>query len=159
MNIIFDDEMKPGDRVINYMIDAGEFCLAQEGVDTERAEVSVTFVTPDEIHELNKVYRNVDKITDVLSFPQFSNDEEFPEEGTLCLGDVVICPEQAFIQADEFGHSNERELVYLFVHSIWHLLGYDHMDEQEKEQMREREEMAMNKIGLFISFIDLSNSF
>ena len=88
-------------------------------------------------------------MTDVLSFPQFESLEEIKgKEGILCLGDVVICPEQALLQADEFGHSGERELVYLFTHSVLHLLGYDHEAEADKEKMRALEEKVMSKIGL-----------
>jgi probable rRNA maturation factor len=69
-------------------------------------------------------------------------------DGALCIGDVVICPEQALLQADEFGHSGERELVYLFVHSIFHLLGYDHIEEEDRTEMRAQEEKIMSQIGL-----------
>ena len=69
-------------------------------------------------------------------------------KGVLCLGDVVICPEQALLQAEEFGHSGERELVYLFVHSVFHLMGYDHMEEESKSEMRAQEEKIMSQIGL-----------
>ena len=113
------------------------------------AEISVTFVDLDEIHELNKQYRGVDKPTDVLSFPQFDDlEEEIPEVCEICLGDVVICEQKAREQAEEFGHSFERELVYLFTHSVLHLLGYDHMEDDEKKAMREREEEIMKQIGL-----------
>ena len=100
-----------------------------------------------EAYANNKLFRNIDHVTDVLSFPQYNNMEELPEEGILCLGDVVICSEQALIQADELGHSPEREILYLFVHSMFHLLGYDHMDDEEKTDMREKEEAIMSKLG------------
>ena len=103
----------------------------------------------EEIHELNKLHRGVDKPTDVLSFPQFEDVcEEAPEEGEICLGDVVICREKAAEQAEEFGHSFEREILYLFVHSVLHLLGYDHMEEGEKKVMRAREEKIMEHIDV-----------
>jgi len=118
-------------------------------LDKKRCEISVTFVDLDEIHELNKQYRGVDKPTDVLSFPQFDDlEEEIPEVCEICLGDVVICEQKAREQAEEFGHSFERELVYLFTHSVLHLLGYDHMEDDEKKAMREREEEIMKQIGL-----------
>ena len=118
-------------------------------LDKKRCEISVTFVDLDEIHELNKQYRGVDKPTDVLSFPQFDDlEEEIPEVCEICLGDVVICEQKAREQAEEFGHSFERELVYLFTHSVLHLLGYDHMEDNEKKAMREREEEIMKQIGL-----------
>ena len=149
MNLIFSDEHMPGQVVIDHMTQAAELCLREENLDPENAEISVTFVSSEEIHELNKVYRGNDSVTDVLSFPQYESIEEMGKfKGILCLGDVVICPEQALIQADEFGHSGERELVYLFVHSIFHLLGYDHMDEEDKSGMRAQEEKIMSQIGL-----------
>ena len=109
----------------------------------------MTFVDMDEIHELNKMHRGVDRPTDVLSFPQFEDVcEEAPEEGEICLGDVVICRDKAAEQAEEFGHSFEREILYLFVHSVLHLLGYDHMEENEKRFMRAQEEKIMEHIDV-----------
>ena len=108
-----------------------------------------TFVDMDEIHELNKIHRGVDRPTDVLSFPQFDDVcKEAPEEGEICLGDVVICRDKAAEQAEEFGHSFEREILYLFVHSVLHLLGYDHMEDDEKAVMRVREEKIMEHIDV-----------
>lgn len=148
MNIIFSEERMPGQAVVDKMIQAGELCILEEGMEPENVVVSVTFVDEEEIHALNKEYRNVDRVTDVLSFPQFEDLNDLPEEGQVCLGDVVICPEQALLQADDFGHSPERELIYLFVHSVFHLLGYDHMEEEDKVEMRKKEELIMSKIGV-----------
>ncbi len=148
MNIIFSEERMPGEVVVEHMSQAGAYCVEEEGLNPQNITVSVTFVSTEEIKELNGVYRNKDAVTDVLSFPQFEDLNEVPEAGEVCLGDVVICPEQALLQADEYGHSGERELVYLFVHSMFHLLGYDHMNEEEKMEMRNQEEKIMNKIGL-----------
>lgn len=148
MNIIFSDERMPGQAVVDKMTEAAVLCSRQEGVDPERVSVSVTFVSSEEIQELNRIYRDKDAVTDVLSFPQFETPEEVPEEGEVCLGDVVICSEQALIQADEYGHSGERELVYLFVHSVFHLLGYDHMTDEDKSEMRQREESIMEQLNL-----------
>ena len=94
------------------------------------------------------MYRNVDNHTDVLSFPLIEDFDRIDESGELLLGDVVICPEKAEEQAVEYGHSAEREFVYLFVHSVCHLLGYDHMDEDEKALMRQREEAVMSALDL-----------
>lgn len=148
MNIIFNEQRMPGQAVIDKMIQAAEICVQTEGLDIDRVEISLSFVTDEEIRELNKLYRKVDKVTDVLSFPQYEDLNKIPREGSICIGDVVICTDQALLQADEFGHSPEREIIYLFVHSVLHLLGYDHMNSEEKEQMREREEIVMSKIGL-----------
>jgi probable rRNA maturation factor len=148
MNIIFSDEKLPSENVIEHMKQAAELCLLNEGLDPMKYEISVTFVGSDEIRELNKLFRGKDQVTDVLSFPQF---DEIPREkisGVVSIGDVVICSEIALIQAEEYGHSAERELVYLLVHSIFHLLGYDHDEEGEKLEMRENEEKIMNNINL-----------
>ncbi len=149
MEIIFSDEDRiPGQVVVDHMKEAGRLCVEEEGLDPQRVQVSVTFVSSGEIKELNALYRDKPSVTDVLSFPQYDDLNGIPEEGPLLLGDVVICSEQALIQADEYGHSGERELVYLFVHSMFHLLGYDHMEEEEKEEMRTKEELIMEKVGL-----------
>ena len=126
--------------------------LAKEGIDEEGAEVSVSFVTPEEIQSLNRDYRNVDRVTDVLSFPQFDSVDDLidmqEETGVAELGDVVICMDRAMEQAEEFGHPLKREVIYLFVHSILHLLGYDHMEEEEKAEMRAREDEVMGELGI-----------
>lgn len=119
-------------------------------IEVEQAEgdfeVSVSLVTNKEIRELNKNYRNVDCETDVLSFPM--DDEEDPE-GVIMLGDVILSTEKIIEQAEYFGHSLEREMIYLTVHSMLHLLGYDHMNDDEKEKMREMEKEVMKELQLF----------
>ncbi len=120
---------------------------------TDDAEINVTLVNAAAIKQLNCDFRNIDKETDVLSFP-LGDDGVYdvnPENGCLMLGDVVISVEQAVKQALEFGHSTEREIAYLTVHSVLHLLGYDHIDEaEEKKIMRKREEETLKKLGLDI---------
>ncbi|MEG0156335.1 MAG: rRNA maturation RNase YbeY [Anaerovoracaceae bacterium] len=148
MELVYSGETIPAQAVTKPMQQAAELALAREGVSNEHVEVSVTFVDREEIRELNRTYRQVDKSTDVLSFPQFAYPEEIPSQGQVSMGDVVICTEQAILQAEDFGHSVERELVYLFTHSIFHLLGYDHMEEEEKQEMRQAEEEIMKMIGL-----------
>ena len=135
-------------EILDTMMKAAEICIEAENIDVDRSEISVTFVDMDEIHQLNRDYREVDSPTDVLSFPQFDDLNDLPEEGEIALGDVVICKEKAEEQAEEFGHSFEREIIYLFVHSVLHLLGYDHMDEDEKKIMRRREEAVMTELGI-----------
>jgi len=130
------------------MMKAAELCIDAENIDVDRSEISVTFVDMEEIHQLNRDYREVDSTTDVLSFPQFDDLNDLPEEGEIALGDVVICKDKAEEQAQEFGHSFEREIIYLFVHSVLHLLGYDHMDEDEKKIMRRQEEAVMEQLGI-----------
>lgn len=148
MNIYLEEGQVIEEAYLEKMKEAAGVLFAEEGVDEERAEISLTLVSLEEIRELNRDYRDVDRETDVLSFPQFEDVEDMPEFGELCLGDVVICLDKVEEQAKEFGHSFERELIYLFVHSMLHLLGYDHMDEEEKALMRQREEAVMNAIGL-----------
>ena len=148
MKIYFEEGQAVTQEILDTMMQAAEYCLDAEQIDTERSEISVTFVSLEEIHELNREYRQVDSPTDVLSFLQFDDLDDLPEEGEIMLGDVVICSDRAKEQAEEFGHSFEREIIYLFVHSVLHLLGYDHMDEDEKRIMRRREEEVMERIGL-----------
>lgn len=109
-------------------------------------EVSISFVDNAEIRELNKDYRGIDRETDVLSFPM---DDEFTFEGPVLLGDVIISLEKALEQSEEFGHSINREIAYLTAHSMLHLLGYDHMDEEEKSLMRGKEKEIMRKLKIF----------
>ncbi len=118
---------------------------------TDDAEVSVTFVNNDEIRRLNNEYRNIDKVTDVLSFPLGENGVyDFNNEtGAYMLGDIVISIQTALKQAKLYGHSLEREIGFLTVHSMLHLLGYDH--EQggvEARNMRETEEQILDNLGI-----------
>ena len=116
------------------------------------------FVDAKEMQELNSSTRNIDKVTDVLSYPTIENAKaqrlsakEFftdMEGDKLSIGSIVICKEQMLKQAAEYGTTAERELYYLIVHGICHLLGYDHMEENEKREMREREEKILQAIGL-----------
>ncbi|MBR6242160.1 MAG: rRNA maturation RNase YbeY [Ruminococcus sp.] len=116
------------------------------------AEVSVSFVSNNEIRNLNKIYRNKDSVTDVLSFPLTSEDgtvEINPETGAVQLGDVVISLETAVKQAANYGHSLEREVGFLTVHSMLHLLGYDHETSLlDQRIMREKEESVLEKLGI-----------
>ena len=130
--------------------------LAAEGV-TFPCEIDVLLTHDAGIHQINLDMRQVDRATDVLSFPEFDltpgqlPDEEDADPGTglVPLGDMVISMEHVAAQAKEYGHSNRRELEYLVVHSVLHLLGYDHLDEGPmKAQMRGREEAIMAELGL-----------
>jgi len=117
----------------------------------EKAEVSVSFVDNEQIRELNAEYRNKDAATDVLSFP-LGDDESFDvneETGAVLLGDIVISVERAMEQAEEYGHSLEREIGWLTVHSMLHLLGYDHeTSEEDAKDMRKREEDVLTSLSL-----------
>ena len=115
------------------------------------AEISVRFVDNEMIRELNKTYRDIDKETDVLSFPLGENGvyDINPETGAYVLGDIVISVQKAMEQADEYGHSLEREIAFLAVHSMLHLLGYDHVNGGlEAVRMREKEEEVLTQLGL-----------
>ena len=148
MELVFAGEGLPSGEVQSHMERAALKILEKEGVTNEDIEIDVTFIDNEGIRELNSSFRDTDKVTDVLSFPQFNEPGEIPGEGPVALGDVVICRDQALRQAEEYGHSAERELVYLFVHSIFHLMGYDHMEDEEKREMRAAEEAIMSLIGL-----------
>lgn len=120
------------------------------------AEVSITFTDNENIHKLNAKYRGVDRPTDVLSFPLFDYEgtsEEPPvDEMMNMLGDIVISLERAAEQAEEFGHSFEREVAFLTAHSMLHLLGYDHeLGEEEDREMREKQNAVMDMLGLTIN--------
>lgn len=130
--------------------------LAAEGL-TAPCEVDVLLTDDEGIHQINLGMRNVDRPTDVLSFPEFDlTPEELPAAedadpgtGLIPLGDMVLSMERVAAQAEEYGHSRQRELAYLVTHSMLHLLGYDHLDEGEmKKQMRGREEAIMALLGL-----------
>lgn len=130
--------------------------LAAEGL-TAPCEVDVLLTDDDGIHEINRELRQVDRPTDVLSFPEFEltpgqlpgPEDADPGTGLIPLGDMVLSMERVAAQAREYGHSKRRELSYLVTHSVLHLLGYDHLDEGAmKKQMREREEAIMALLGL-----------
>ena len=130
--------------------------LESEGVAFP-CEISVLLTSDNGIREINREQRDIDAPTDVLSFPMFDlspgelpdpQSDADPETGCVPLGDMVISMERAAAQAKEYGHSNRRELSYLVVHSVLHLLGYDHTDEgPQKELMRAREEQILTKLG------------
>lgn len=154
MNIWLDEENVIAEETLRQLDAAAQACLEAEGLDPEQLALSLTFVTEEEIRELNREHRDTDRVTDVLSFPMFEGAEEIRQtadmsrEMEIPLGDVVICREMIRRQADEYGHSETRELVYLFVHSVLHLLGYDHMEDEDKAEMRRREEQIMEQLGI-----------
>ncbi len=139
-----------------------EFALSEEKVD-KKCEVSLVFVDNEQIKEINNETRNIDRATDVLSFPMLDYpngkvykdvytgkemDKTYFDGEELILGDIVLSLERAEEQRVEFNHSFNRECSYLVVHSVLHLLGYDHMEEEEKKVMRAREEDILSKLKL-----------
>ena len=123
-------------------------CFKEEGLEDTNLYVSITLTDPENIKKLNKEYRNIDKETDVLSFPMFEKneiEEAKKNEYEEALGDIVISIKRVQEQAIEYGHSFERELSYMVVHGFYHLMGEDHMEEEEKKVMRKKEENVLSK--------------
>jgi probable rRNA maturation factor len=149
---------KEYEDIINKVIDAS---LEQEKCPYE-IEVSVTITNNEEIRKINREHRDMDKPTDVLSFPLIDfttpsgfedidddNDECFDlDTGELMLGDIIISLERAYEQAKEYGHSIEREIGFLTAHSMLHLMGYDHMIDEEEQIMNEKQQQILNGVGL-----------
>lgn len=144
--IIFDnrqDYVEIDDELLNLIKKSIRAVLDEENIE-DSVMVSVSFVDSEEIRNLNRDYRNVDRSTDVLSFPI---DDEFMIERRI-LGDIVINTQRVIEQAKEYGHSEKREFSYLTVHSSLHLLGYDHEEEQDKKVMRSKEKLIMDKLDI-----------
>lgn len=147
MEVLFDnrqDKVEIGQNTQELLHSVIETTLKTENMNLNY-EISVSFVTNEEIRNLNNHYRQNNKETDVLSFP-FEDDFDI---GINILGDIVISMEKAKEQAMDFGHTLERELAYLTVHSLLHLIGYNHMTEEEKQTMRSREKLIMKKLQIF----------
>ena len=126
-------------------------CFEIEEMQSFKLYICVTLTTPENIHNLNKKFRNVDKETDVLSFPMFEKGEitelkDINHEESL--GDIVISIDQVKKQSEEYGHSFERELSYMIVHGFYHLMGEDHIEEEDKKQMRKKEENVLEKLKI-----------
>ena len=155
LNINFENKQRKIEitaETLNLVKEACKSVLENEKF-TQDAEINVTFVSDRKIKQINNEFRGINKSTDVLSFP-LSDDGTYdinPENNCSMLGDVIISVEHALAQAELFGHSAEREIAYLTVHSVLHLLGYDHVDEgEDKKLMRKREEEALKLMGLNI---------
>lgn len=156
------DKLEVTENFIERLSNVCDFALKEEGVECQY-QISLLFVDNEEIRGINNETRNIDRATDVLSFPMldfedkkvfnemylnYDFDETFKDGDELILGDMVLSLERALEQSDEYGHSYEREVSYLVVHSILHLLGYDHMEEDDKKRMRKREEEILNKLQI-----------
>lgn len=129
-------------------------CFEEEGLLDSKLIITVTLTTPEEIRKINKKYRKIDKATDVLSFPMFEKselEEKIKNKDFLyedILGDIIISIEKVKEQAEEYGHSFERELSYMIVHGFYHLMGYDHIEEEDKKVMRPKEEKVLNELKI-----------
>lgn len=144
------EENKTYIEIINTVL---EECFKIENLNNINVYMSVILTTPQEIRKINKEFRNIDKETDVLSFPMFEKSEvqelskyigEIPE----VLGDIIVSIDRVEEQAKEYGHSFERELAYMIVHGFYHIMGEDHIEEADKIIMREKEEKVLNKLNI-----------
>ena len=127
-----------------------EECFKEEKITTKNLYVNIVLTDPKNIRKINKQYRNIDKQTDVLSFPMFEKEEigVLKKTNRDVLGDIVISIERVEKQALEYGHSFERELAYMIVHGFYHLMGYDHIEEKDKKIMRKKEEKILEKLNI-----------
>lgn len=144
------------ENVIKLVVDE---CFKTEKIDSTNLYVSITLTNPEEIEKINMQYRNIDRPTDVLSFPMFEKedlekiihndvDSDVFNQQEDILGDIVISIPKVYEQAEEYGHSFERELAYMVVHGFYHLMGYDHIDEEDKKVMRQKEENILEHLGI-----------
>ena len=150
--IVYDEEKqnKEYEELIEKVINE---CFVNENMESLKLYISITLTNPKKIKELNNKYRNIDKETDVLSFPMFEKEELkdlIKEKYDLdeCIGDIVISVDRVKEQAIEYGHSFERELAYMCVHGFYHLLGYDHMIDKDKILMRAKEDEVLDKLKI-----------
>ena len=151
--IIYQDieEKKQYEEIVKKVITQ---CFKEEKLENAKLGITVTLTTPENIQKINQEYRNIDKATDVLSFPMFEKDEleekiqkeDFEHEDIL--GDIIISVEKVAEQAKEYEHSFERELSYMLVHGFYHLMGYDHIKEEDKLKMRPKEEKVLTDLKI-----------
>lgn len=141
---IFNQTDRNLEKEMDKLYDLLKFTLKREQL--ENVEFNIIFVDSDTIHEINKTYRNVDRVTDVISFAL--EDNKTIELDHRVLGDIYICIERAEEQAKEYGHTFLRELSFLTIHGLLHLLGYDHMEKEEEKIMFQKQEDILNKFGI-----------
>ena len=151
--IIYKDieEVKEWEDIVKKVFNT---CFEEEGLLDSKLYITVAFTNPENIQNINKEYRNIEQPTDVLSFPMFQKEEldkkiqenDFSYQDVL--GDIVISIPKVEEQAKEYGHSFERELSYMLVHGFYHLMGYDHMEESDKKEMRAKEENILNTLNI-----------
>ena len=145
------EEKEEYEKIIKRVL---EQCFKEEKLINSKLYITITLTNPENIKEINKQYRNIERATDVLSFPMFEKDEleqkiqnedfEYPD----VLGDIIISIEKVEEQAKEYEHSFERELSYMIVHGFYHLMGYDHIEEEDKKKMRPKEEKILNDLKI-----------
>lgn len=125
-----------------------EKCFKEENLYDYDIYISIIISNEEYIKQINLEYRNINQVTDVLSFPMFEKEEiEEAKKNAEALGDVIICIPRVISQAEEYGHSFEREFAYMLVHGFYHLMGYDHMNDEDKQKMRQKEENVLKNVG------------
>lgn len=144
------DEKKEYEELIEKVL---KKCFEVENIEDKNFYMSIILTTPAEIRKLNKEYRNIDRETDVLSFPMYEKEEletvkKQKQEWKDTLGDIVISIERVDEQAKEYGHSFEREFAYMLVHGFYHIMGEDHIEEEDKKIMRAKEENVLSKLNI-----------
>ena len=147
INFLDIEENKEYIKILNKVLIK---CFEIENLNDKNLYINIVLTNPENIRKINKEYRNIDKATDVLSFPMFEKEELEKRDNMIkdVLGDVVISIEKVKEQAEEYGHSFERELAYMAVHGFYHLMGYDHMNDDDKALMREKEENVLEKLKI-----------
>ena len=136
------------EKIVKRVLDK---CFEEEGLLDSKLIITITFTTPEEIRKINKKYRKIDRATDVLSFEKDELDEKIKNKDFLyedVLGDIIISIDKVREQAEEYGHSFERELSYMLVHGFYHLMGYDHIEEEDKKIMRPKEEKILKELKI-----------
>ena len=151
--IIYED-VEPNEEYEKTIKKVLEECYKTENLTNSKLIITITLTTPEKIRQINNEYRQIDKATDVLSFPMFEKselDEKIKKQEFLhedVLGDIIISVQKVEEQAKEYGHSFERELSYMVVHGFYHVMGYDHIEEKDKIIMRPKEENVLSKLGI-----------
>lgn len=147
LNYLDLEENKNYEKIIKKVL---QKCFEEENLQDKKLYVNVVLTNDENIRNINREHRQIDKPTDVLSFPMYEKEEleNLKLENEDILGDMVISIERVEEQAKEYGHSFERELAYMVVHSFYHLLGYDHIKEEDKIKMRPKEENILQKLNI-----------
>lgn len=149
------EKIEENSQIENVIHRVIEKCFLVENLTELNLYISITLTIPEEIKKLNREYRKIDKETDVLSFPMFEKEEitqiietKAKQKVPEVLGDIIISVQRVEEQAKEYGHSFERELAYMLVHGFYHLMGYDHIEEEDKKKMRPKEEFILEQLNI-----------
>ena len=147
INFLDIEDNKEYTKIITKVLDK---CFEEENLNNKNLYINIVLTNPENIRRINKEHRNIDKATDVLSFPMFEKEEleNITSSNQDILGDIVISINKVEEQAIEYGHSFERELSYMLVHGFYHLMGYDHIEEEDKKIMRPKEEKILYELNI-----------